>query len=62
MNSESINENGSILIVDIGTLTYGVIVDKVSEVKLIYKKDLLKPSQVVGNIDVKNSERVWKYR
>lgn len=53
MNSESINENGSILIVDIGTLTYGVIVDKVSEVKLIYKKDLLKPSQVVGNIDVK---------
>ncbi|RII36351.1 hypothetical protein D2A34_02925 [Clostridium chromiireducens] len=52
MNSERINEDGSILIVDIGTLAYGVIVDKVSEVKLIYKKDLLKPSQVVGNIAV----------
>lgn len=53
MNSENINNNGSILLIDMGEFTYGVIVDKVSEVKLVSKKDLLKPLQVVGNIDVK---------
>lgn len=53
MNSENINNDGSILLVNIGDFTYGAIVDKVSEVKLVSKKDLLKPSQVIGNIDVK---------
>ncbi|OAV39717.1 chemotaxis protein CheW [Clostridium saccharobutylicum] len=53
IDSESISKDRSILIVNTGNLIYGVIVDKVSEVKLVSKKDLLKPWQVVGNIDVK---------
>ncbi|WP_270566371.1 chemotaxis protein CheW [Clostridium beijerinckii] len=53
MNSQNINNDGSILLINIGDFTYGAIVDKVSEVKLVSKKDLLKPSQVIGNIDVK---------
>lgn len=53
MNNTEINMDGSIIIIDAGNFSYGVIVDRVSEVARVSKEVLRKPSQIVGDIDIK---------
>jgi purine-binding chemotaxis protein CheW len=53
VSNSGINKDGSILIIDEGNLAYGVIVDKVLEVKQVSKIVLRRPPEILGDIDVK---------